>query len=242
MEQAHAQGLAGFKALAERDIFLWLAKMFYGILVRELLNEQNPLIRPEHAVGENPKMLLKFQSFFKLLQTLRVPVVFDDFTPFSLFMLEVAGPEDDTPFEYRDELNTMVFSIKMGPVLLVCHLLDNHILHQALRPVWEKIQDKPLHPRQAAEFTARAYYAAYLLNIIPEYFERRPKSGEPYLIFDTLVDDITMPVFNPWDNQAYAKLLEEMWKKWHLTRAEILQNPREPLSFIFDETGNFKKI
>lgn len=242
IKAAHAGGIVGFKALNERDIFLWLAKMFYGILVRELLNEQNPLIRPEHAVSENPKMFLKFQSLFKLLQALRVPVVFDDFTPFSLFILEVANTEDDTPFAYRDELNTMMFSIKMGPVLLVCHLLDNNVLAKALRPVWDDIQAKVLHPIQAAEFTARAYYAAYLLNIIPEYFERKPKSGEAYLIYDTLVDDITMPVFNPWDNQAYAKLLEDMWQKWQISRPRILQDPQEPLSFIYDAAGNFQYI
>jgi len=240
LEKAHQKGVTGFKTADERDVYLWLAKMFYGILVRELLNEQNPLIKPEHAVSENPKMFIKFQSFFKLLQALRVPILFDDFTPFSLFILAVEETESETPFAYRDELNTMIFSIKMGTVQLVCHLLDNNVLQKALKPVYDDFKNKVVHPIQAAEFTARAYYAAYLFNLIPEYFERRPAPGEDFLIYDTLVDDITMPVFNPWDQHAYAKLLEEMWQKWHIGRAEILQNPREPLSYIYDETGNFR--
>ena len=239
LEKAHHKGTAGFKAADERDVYLWLAKMFYGILVRELLNEQNPLIKPEHAVGENPKMFIKFQSFFKLLQALRLPILFDDFTPFSLFMLEVKATENDVPFEYRDELNTMMFSLKMGSVQLICHLLDNNVLQKALKPVYDDLKDKPVHPIQAAEFTARAYYAAYLFNLIPEYFERRPAPGEDFLIYDTLVDDITMPVFNPWEQQAYAKLLEEMWQKWSISRQQILQNPHEPLSYIYDATGNY---
>ncbi|PIQ19847.1 MAG: hypothetical protein COW65_18325 [Cytophagales bacterium CG18_big_fil_WC_8_21_14_2_50_42_9] len=239
LEKAHQKGLVGFKAADERDIYLWLAKMFYGILVRELLNEQNPLIKPEHAVGENPKMFTKFQSLFKLLQALRLPILFDDFTPFSLFILEVKETETDTPFEYRDELNTMMFSIKMGTVQIICHLLDNNVLQKALKPVYDDLKNKPVHPIQAAEFTARAYYAAYLFNLIPEYFERRPAPGEDFLIYDTLVDDITMPVFNPWEQQAYAKLLEEMWRKWDISRQQILQNPREPLSYIYDETGTY---
>lgn len=240
---AHQQGVAGFKALPERDIFLWLAKIFYGILVRELSNEKNPLIMPEHAVGENPKMFTKFQSFYKLLQALRVPVVFDDFTPFSLFRLEVTDTEDDTvPFAYRDELSTMMFSLKMGRIVLICHLLDNGILKQALQRVWMGIQDKPLHPLQVAEFTARVYYAAYLLNIIPEYFERLAEPTDNFLTYDTLIDDITMPVFNPWENSAYAKVLEEMWKQWDIRQPEILKNPREPLSFIYDEAGMVRTI
>jgi len=239
LEKAHQKGVAGFKAADERDIYLWLAKMFYGMLVRELLNEQNPLIMPEHAVGENPKMFTKFQSLFKLLQALRLPILFDDFTPFSLFILEVKETETDTPFEYRDELNTMMFSIKMGTVQVICHLLDNNVLQKALKPVYDDLKNKPVHPIQAAEFTARAYYAAYLFNLIPEYFERRPAPGEDFLTYDTLVDDITMPVFNPWEQQAYAKLLEEMWRKWDISRQQILQNPREPLSYIYDETGTY---
>ena len=240
MQQAHGQGAAGFRNLPQRDIFLWLAKMFYGILVRELLNEQNPLIRPEHAVGENPKMFLKFQSLFKLLLALRVPIVFDDFSPCSIFILEQDDTPDEPAFEYRDELNTMMFSLKMGKVVVVAHLLDNGILTKALRPVWETVQDKALHPVQVAEFTARAYYAAYLFNLIPDYFERADP-GDDFLTYDTLVDDITMPVFNPWENQAYARLLEEMWKKWHISQKEILKNPQEPLSYIYDEKGLFRE-
>ncbi|KAA5545725.1 hypothetical protein [Adhaeribacter rhizoryzae] len=242
IENAHDQGVAGFKALEQKDIFLWLSKIFYGILVRELLNEKNPLIMPEHAVGENPKMFIKFQAFYKLLQALRVPVVFDDFTPYSLFILETAETDDTVPFEYRDELSTMMFSIKMGRVVLICCLLDNGLLQQALNRVYVTIKDKPLHPVQVAEFTARAYYAAYLLNIIPEYFERKASPTDNFFTYDTLIDDITMDIFNPWENSAYAKVLEEMWKKWQITREQILNNPQEPMTMLYDETGALRNI
>lgn len=242
VEKAHDQGVAGFQALDQKEIFLWLSKIFYGILVRELMNEKNPLIMPEHAVGENPKMFIKFQAFYKLLQALRVPVVFDDFTPYSLFILETAETDDTVPFEYRDELTTMMFSIKMGRVVLICCLLDNGLLQQALHRVYDTVKDKPLHPVQVAEFTARAYYAAYLLNIIPEYFERKASPADDFLTYDTLIDDITMDIFNPWDNTAYAKVLEEMWKKWQITREQILKNPQEPMSMLHDETGAVRTI
>ncbi|GEO06186.1 hypothetical protein AAE02nite_38500 [Adhaeribacter aerolatus] len=242
VEAAHDQGVAGFKALDEKDVFLWLSKIFYGILVRELMNEKNPLIMPEHAVGENPKMFIKFQAFYKLLQALRVPIVFDDFTPCSLFVLEVAETDDTVPFEYRDELTTMMFSIKMGRVVLICCLLDNGLLQQALQRVYDTINDKPLHPIQVAEFTARVYYAAYLLNIIPEYFERKASPSDDFLTYDTLIDDITMDIFNPWENSAYAKVLEEMWKKWQITREQILKNPQEPMTMLYDETGALRNI
>jgi hypothetical protein len=240
MAAAHQQGVTGFRNLPQRDIYLWLTRMFYGILVRELLNERQPLIKPEHAVGENPKMFLKFQSLFKVLQALRVPIKFDDFTPYSLFILEQDDTPDDPAFEYRDELNTMMFSLKMGKMVLICHLLDNGILTKALRPVWEDVHDKALHPVQVGEFTARAYYAAYLFNLIPDFFARKANPTDNFLTYDTLVDDITMPVFNPWENQAYARLLQEMWKKWPIRQEEILKDPRQPMSYLYDEHGRFR--
>jgi len=130
----------------------------------------------------------------------------------------------------------------MGPVVLICNLLDNGLLQQALQRVWADLKNKPLHPLQVGEFTARVYYAAYLINIIPEYFERRAEPTDNFLTYDTLVDDITMPVFNPWENSAYAKVLTEMWKKWQITPAEILKNPQEPLSFIYDDNGAVRTI
>jgi hypothetical protein len=51
-----------------------------------------------------------------------------------------------------------------------------------------------------------------------------------------------MPVFNPWENTAYAKVLEEMWKKCNINRDQILKNPQEPMSLIYDETGAARTI
>ncbi|HEX8350361.1 MAG TPA: hypothetical protein VF598_10395, partial [Hymenobacter sp.] len=113
--QATAEaGLAGWRALPEKTLFLWLGKMFYGVLVTELLTELNPLVKPRYPLAENGQMLRRFQAFFQAFQALRVPIVFEDFTPASLFILEADPREDTIGFEYDDDLTTMVFSIKLG--------------------------------------------------------------------------------------------------------------------------------
>lgn len=242
VETASQKGLEGLQELEEKTLFLWLAKMYYGILVTELKTEQNPLIKPEYSVSENPKMLHKFQSFFQLLQAIRIPIEFDDFTPCSIFMVQLKREEANPEFNYRDDLTTMMFSLQLDDVLLVANLLDNGFLKKALTPVWREVADKKLHPIQAAEFSARVYYAAYLFNLIPDYFVRNSRSDATHLIYDTLVDDITASIFNPWEQTVYATALEKFWMPWQISRGQILQDPEIPLSFLLDSAGRFREL
>jgi hypothetical protein len=216
--------------------------MYYGTLITELIKEADPLIMPQNPVSENPKMLGKFREFFKVLQSLRVPMVFSDFLPCSLFMLEVSPTEDDMPFEYQDELTTMAFSIKLGPVVLVCTLLDNGIIGKALGKLYRLTQGQQLHPIQVAEFKARVFYAAYIFNVIPEYFERPVKPGDTQLTLDSIIDDVTNEIFNPWEMTAYAHMFEEMLKPWDIREQEILANPQQPLTFLVDEQNQFQPM
>ena len=242
IEAAAARGIEGLKALEEQELFQWIGKMYYGTLVTELIKEANPLIMPEYAVSEDPKMLGKFRTFYQVLQSLRVPMVFSDFIPCSLFLLEINPTEDQLPFEYQDELTTMCFSIKLGSVAIVCKLLDNGIIKSAMGKLYQRTQGRQLHPIHLAEFKARVFYAAYIFSVVPEYFVRPVKPEDDHLVLDTLIDDITNEVFNPWEMLAYAHMLEEMLKPWSIREQEILISPGQPLSFLLDEENNFKEM
>jgi len=239
IQQASEKGSTGLKGLDPKRLFQWIGKMYYGILVIELINETNPLIMPEHAVSENPQMQGKSRALFQVLQSLRVPMVYSDFLPCSLFILDVNDAEDELPFEYQDELSTMAFSIKLDKAVIVCTLLDNGIIKKALNKLYSVVQDKPLHPVQVAEFKARVFYAAYIFNVVPDYFIRPIKPGDQQVVLDTLIDDVTNDVFNPFEVMAYAHMLEEMLKPWGIREKEILQDSGKPVSFIINDNGTF---
>ncbi|MCJ8164997.1 hypothetical protein MKJ04_09080 [Pontibacter sp. E15-1] len=242
IESAAAQGIEGLRALDQQRLFQWIGKMYYGTLVTELIKEMNPLMLPQYAVSEDPRMLGRFGSFFQVLQSLRVPMMFSDFLPCSLFLLDVHPLEDELPFEYQDELTTMAFSIKLGSVVIVCSLLDNGIIQQAMGKLYRLTQGQQLHPIQVAEFKARVFYAAYIFNVVPEYFIRPPKPDDDHLVLDTLIDDIRNEIFNPWDMTAYAHMLEEMLKPWGIREQEIMATPQQPLSFLTTEAQGFRPI
>ncbi|UOR04869.1 hypothetical protein MUN82_18235 [Hymenobacter aerilatus] len=239
--EAAAAGLDGLRALPEKTLFLWLGKMFYGVLVTELLTELNPLIKPRYPLAENAQMFRRFQAYFQTLQALRVPIEFDDFAPASVFIVETDAAQPALPFEYDDDLTTMVFSIKLDNAVITSCLVDNGIIRQAMRGIYQQAQ-RPLHPAQIAEFKARVYYAAYLFNVVPDYYTRPVQAGDDHVVMDTLIDDVTGPVFNPWDNSGYGQALLEMWKPWHIPLAEIMQDPAQPRSFLYDEAGNPQSV
>ncbi|GAA4392597.1 hypothetical protein [Hymenobacter koreensis] len=237
VEAATATSPEGLRELDAQTQFLWLGKMFYGIFVNELEREKAPLIKPRYPLSENRALFTRFRSFFQVLQALRVPMRYDDFTPGSVFVLNVATGPDDPAFAYDDDLATMVFSIRLGNVALISCLLDNAILLDVMRRVYDDARPRPLHPVQLAEFKARVYYGAYLLSAVPEYFPRPLKPGDEELVMDTFLDDITGVVFNPWSNMAYGQALEDLWRPWNIGLADIMRNPAQPLSYLYDAEG-----
>ena len=235
------QGVTGLRGLADPILFLWLGKMLYGVLVTELLNELAPLAVPQYPLAENAQMLRRFQAFFQVFQALRVPTVFDDFTPASVFVLETAPVQDNLAFEYDDDLSTLTFSIKLDGAVLTACLVDNGLIRQAMRRVYHDAT-RPLHPVQVAEFKARVYYAAYILNVVPDYYPRALSPEATHVVMDTLIDDITGDIFNPWDNATYGQSLLEMWKRWQIPLTEIMRDPNQPLSFLYAADGQPRQL
>ena len=238
--QAAAQaGPAALRALPPARLWQWLAKMFYGIFVTELIQQQEPLIKPQYPLAENVQLVQRFRAFFQLLQGLRVPTDYADFVPGSVFVLEADAAYEAPVFELDDDLNTMVISLKLGQTVIVATLVDIGFIGQAMRQVYADAQ-RPLHPAQVAEFKARAYYAAYLLAVIPDVYPRRPTPADApgvELVLDALVDDVTSAIFSPWENLTYGHTLTGLWHRWGLSEEVILRNPFQPLTLLYDAAG-----
>ncbi|MGI4833232.1 MAG: hypothetical protein ACRYFK_07190 [Janthinobacterium lividum] len=239
VQAAAAAGPAALRALPPAQLWQWLGKIFYGIFATELVQQQQPLIKPQYPLAENKHLLHRMRSFCQLLQGLRVPTDYADFVPGSVFVLEAAEGYEAPMFELDDDLNTLVISLKLGRSVLVATLVDIGFIGQAMRQVYADAQ-RPLHPAQVAEFKARAYYAAYLLAAVPDIYPRRPGPHDPpgaELVLDALVDDVTATVFNPWENLTYGHTLAGLWPRWGLTEEVILRNPLAPLSLLYDTLG-----
>jgi len=234
VSQAFAQGYDSVKQLDELKLFKWAGKLLYGII----FNEMQAGIRQQHALGErfvlSQALMHKFSHLHLMLQSLNLPVVFDEFTPFSLFLFRVDNEENE--FAYRDEINTLTFSIRVKDFGLIICLQDNSANRRYHDEVLQKIQHDVLHPIQFEEFCARVFYSAFLFNRLPEY-SILPAGDEIFIEAMPLRGTSGRPTFDDWQNKTYGQVLENFWKKWGFLLLEIIKSPDNPMSFLFTRTG-----
>lgn len=236
IQQAFEKGYDAVKALDETLIFQWVAKTIYGMIFKEI---QTAVIQQRNsAEGFNMSqgLIHKFSMLHQMLQSVIQPVEFENFKPFSLFICPMLNSEQE--FFYRDEINTLTFSLKMKDFGLLMNLQDNganKIYHQDL---WEKMEGKTLHPIQFEELCAKVFYSAYLFNRLPEYHIIQAE-GTFFIEPMPLRGMISKPIFDDWQFKTYGQVLENFWKPWGFLLLEIIKNPDEPLSYILDDNEEF---
>ncbi|QHS55056.1 hypothetical protein GWR56_05705 [Mucilaginibacter sp. 14171R-50] len=234
---AFNRGYEGIKALDELKLFQWAGKLLYGII----FNEVQSGIKMMHAQGEafnmSQAIIHKFSHMHLMLQSINLPIHFEEFKPFSLFLFKVDNKTDE--FGYRDEINTQTFALRMKDFGLVICLQDNNANFGYHRKIYEQIKDDVLHPIQFEEFSGRVFYSNYLFNRLPEY--NILPVGEDVFIEDMPLRGMSSkPLFDEWANKTYGQVLENFWKNWGFLLLEIIKDPEKPMSFLFDTDG--KKI
>lgn len=229
-------GYDAVKKLDELKLFQWAGKLLYGIIFNEIRSG----IKLQHSQGEEFNMsqaiIHKFSQLHLMLQSINLPLFFEDFKPFSLFLFKVDNNPEE--FGYRDEINTMTFALRIRDFGLVICLQDNGANRNYHREVLEKIGNNTLHPIQFEEFSGRVFYSAYLFNRLPEY-NILLVDEDIYIEAMPLRGISNKPLFDHWNNKTYGQVLESFWKNWGYLLLEIIKNPEEPMSFLFDTDAKF---
>ncbi|WP_040299635.1 hypothetical protein [Arcticibacter svalbardensis] len=230
-------GYEAVKALDDLRLFQWIAKQVYGMIHFEV----RAGIRQQRSTGEalnfSQSLMQKFGNLHLMLQSLLNPMEFEGVLPWKILVFPVDNPPET--FSYRDEINTLVFSLKMKDFGLIACLQDNGenaIYHDA---VLHMVSDHTLQPIQFEEICARFFYSAYIFNRLPEYSIL--STGEMYYIDGMPLRISSRPLFDNWQVKTYGQVLENFWKPWGFVLFEIIKDPENPLSFILDEQGKFIK-
>lgn len=229
----------GYKALKELDqltLFQWVGKILYGVV----FNEIQVGIRQAFLSGEqlnfSQALVQKFKNLHFMLQSLIVPMEFENKNPFTIAVF----PVDSSPetFMYRDEINTLIFSIRMKDFAIIATLQDNGVHEIYHDEVLAKVKEKVLHPIQFEEICAKYFYSAYLFNRLPEYTYM--EVPEKVFVEPMPLNDWTLkPIFDQWTAKTYGQVLENFWKPWGYTLFEIIKDPENPMTFITDQNGDF---
>ncbi|WP_257670729.1 hypothetical protein [Parapedobacter tibetensis] len=229
----------GHEAVSKLDditLFQWIGRVLYGLI----FNEIQIGIRQQALTGESMNfsqvLAQKFKNLHVMLQSLIQAMQFDGALPFTIVVTKVADAEDT--FNYRDEINTMVFSLRMKDFGIIACLQDNGTNSIYHEEYLEEIKRQTLHPIQFEELCGRFFYSAYLFNRLPEYTVL--EVDDMIYIEPMALTDMSMkPIFDPWQVKTFGQVLENFWKPWGFTLFEIIKDPEQPMSFLLDAEGKF---
>lgn len=172
VSNAHDRGFDGFLELSDSDLFLWLAKLYFGATYKQLFlsaNRANPCSGPI----VNNEYLERYELHRSLLQGIRGKTLWDEI-PASIFRFRTkphATPA--TSFDYRDSVLFPFVAIRMGEVGIIAFLQDWGLIsqaadeHQFLREAVLAADVIDLHPAQFAEVAARFHTAGRALTNAP---------------------------------------------------------------------------
>lgn len=229
----------GYQAVCELDqltLFQWIGKILYGVVFNEIQAGVKQAMASGEEMNFSQALVHKFRNLHFMLQSIVKPVEFEHKNPFSIQVVPVENAPET--FIYRDEINTLVFSLRMNDFALIATLQDNGTNNIYHEQVLEKINQKVLHPIQFEELCARYFYSAYLFNKLPDYTFMEVQD-RIYVEPMALNDWTLKPIFDPWQTKVYGQVLENFWKPWGFILFEIIKNPDRPMSFIMDENDDF---
>ena len=160
LRAAFGAGFGAFKQLDRRDLFIWLGKIYYGLVYREsfqprYVREQNG----ERLVPEEHLRSIAFHHF--LLQAAAGLVRWEpEFPgPASFHFFECLDHGDPLRrFDYMDDLLLPILGLRMGTIGVVCVLQDWGRSERVQQPHLIAARGMKLHPTQFREAYGRLSY------------------------------------------------------------------------------------
>lgn len=217
LSQTVEHGHKAVKALPQERLFLWLSKIFFGILYKELF------LLLDRADPSGPAIITadflrryNTQRFF--LQQAREKVRLVDFSPGSVFVFPMqALPRPEQEWDLHDNVDTQFIGCRVGKVALLASLGDGGA-QRYFEDEYADMQDVPLHPLQFRELCARFSYRSSLATRTPKYITIQ---GSPHYVHQMPLGGFSMkPLFEEGNPGAYAAFLH------HYTQV--------PVEYLFD--------
>jgi len=246
MSSATLNGPEAVRKLGDEVIYLWLGKIFYGLLFKEFLvltdrtdpNGQTIVTREE---------LKSLEHHIFLLQAAREKVTYVDFLPGSVFVFRTQCPESPRfQWDLSDNVDSWFIGIRMGEVGLIGCLGDGGAM-QLYENEFQPIINHPLHPFQFRELMARISYDSTLSTRTPKHIIAvgDPEKGKPHEVFQMPLGGMSLkPLFDNWVPSDYATYLAHYTG---LPYDYVYEHPNLVRTWIFDEKGHpvfidYKKI
>jgi len=227
--EAFDKGYAGVFRLEEKDLFKWVGKFLYSLIYIEMHAAVGQQQLSSDGLNMSQGLMHKFGNLQTMIQSIYLNVEFEEFTPWSFVVVPLE--EQNVPFSFRDEINTLTFSLKLKNFGIIACLQDNGTNKRYHQEILDQVGSTPVTEQQFEELCARFFYSAYLFNRLPEY-TIMPVEGSIYIDAMPLRGTTNKPLFDVWQHKVYAQVLENFWKPWGNLLMEIRKDPAAPTSYF----------
>ncbi len=240
IKKALEEGYESFSKLDKNIIFQWISKIFYGLIFKELslaFDRRNP----SEGTITTPELLKDYKMMHTFLQSVRYPIEYVGFQPWSIHILEGQESNARQTFHYVDGLYTLTFSINLGKVILFAHLQDNGIHQVAKEDYFNKLKGNKLHNIQFLEIATKQIYSSYLLKNSATYLLQMPSDEkEPLKVYNIS----SHSYFDDWDDLEYAKILHFYLSQFYDIEFESVYSTRlkKCVTFIQNDDDSFHEI
>lgn len=159
VKAAYLEGFDAFSRLDRRDLFLWLGKIYYGLVYRE--SQQARDVKDQHGARLVPEEHLETLSFHHfLLQSAAGTVTWAPAEPgpASFHFFECLDEVQAARFDYMDHLFVPILGLRMGKIGVVCVLQDWGRSEGVQQPHLNAARGMRLHPTQFREVYGRLNY------------------------------------------------------------------------------------
>ena len=239
MQKALNKGYQEIRSVDPLVIYQWVAKIFYGILFKELslLAERKD---PTKGTITDPEMLERYSVIHMFLQSTRMPFEFHGFRPWSLFVVEILDNPEEGDFDYLDDLGGPLMALQTNGVGIIAVLDDGGAQELRFNEFLGKFDGVKLHPIQFLELVTMVQYGARLLNRVPKYMFTASggDSQKRTVISLPLQGFSSKPIFDEWDQREFAAFLSRNWAQFGFEYTDIYKEGGLVFSLLINEAGD----
>jgi len=229
---------SGYRASINLDptlIFYWTAKIFYGILRKELtllVDRSNPdkgSIVPE-------TLIQAYRNLHTFMQGIRRPLEFVGQVPFSVLVANLHDFGDEKNYNFKDDIFCQTLCIRSGSVGIIVALADAGVNNQSYSRYLKAVNGRKLHPIQFDELYAKVTYESHRLVNAPIFAVASNKNKDlPIQVITHIPNGIIMKA---WDQEEFAHLLESVLTEWGVPEEGLFVPPNFVRTSMSNENGS----
>jgi hypothetical protein len=210
MSRSMPGGAPKVRELGHERLFVWLAKVFFGILYAEALLPSDRAKKDSERIV-SPEVLRGLEHLHFLMQAARTRYEFQSpdtkyHTSILVFPLQ-QHPEPDHRFMYRDDIEFGCIALRLDTVGFIM-VLDSGAQEKLADAALSALYSHNLHPLQFEEITALVFTTARSFTRSPGHIIGTG-GGRVQIIQMPMGGLSTRPVFEGIDHALYARMLAE---------------------------------